>query len=359
MNVSFVNFATDWGGGEGWTLRTAIGLSERGHAVRLIARAGSPFADKAASSSLPTTLLPISYDYRPGTVLALRKHMRKTGCDVVVVHHNKDVRTAGVAAKMSGVPIVHRNGFPIVKDTWRHQITMRFTDRILTNSTRIRDTYQALDWLADKPIDVVANGIDISSIPTVDPKLRASFGFGPDDLIALFAGRLTGVKRVDILLRALDALNNDSRWRLVIAGAGNQRGNLEALARELGVSDRVRFLGYRDDARALAACVDLGVLPSLDEGMPNSLMEAMAAGTPVAATPAGDVELLLDDGNAGWIVPMGEIQPWTDLLFELENHPDLLAAMGENGKARVMDQFTFDRMIDGVEESLKKAVSAS
>lgn len=355
MKVSFVNFATDWGGGEGWTLRTAIGLSERGHAVHLVARQGSPFAEKAAASSLPVLMLPISYDYRPATIFALRRHMRATGCEVVVVHHNKDVRTAGVAAKLIGVPVVHRNGFPIVKNTWRHRITMRFTDRILTNSTRIRDTYRALHWLADKPMDVVANGIDVSSIPARDEALRASFGFTDDALIALYAGRLTGVKRVDVLLHAFAKLPEMSRWRLVVAGAGGQREALEKISHDLGMQDRVRFLGYRDDARALAACADLGVLPSLDEGMPNALMEAMAAGTPVAATPAGDVELLLDNGNAGWILPMNEIEPWTSLLTELEANPDRMADMGAAGKACVLAHFTFERMIDGVERSLTAA----
>ncbi len=352
MNVSFVNFATDWGGGEGWTLRTAVGLYERGHAVRLVARKDSPFAEKAASSPLPVLTLPISYDYHPSTITALRKHLRETACDVVVVHHNKDVRTAGVAAKMNGVPVVHRNGFPVVKNTWRHRITMRFTDRILTNSTRIRDTYQALSWLANKPMDVVANGIDIKTSPLTDPKLRASFGFDGNALIALFAGRLTGVKRVDVLLRAFAGLGSSSKWRLVIAGTGEQRNRLESLANELDIQERVRFLGYRDDARALASCADLGVLPSQDEGMPNALMEAMAASTPVAATPAGDVELLLDNGNAGWIVPKSEVEPWIDLLASLEANPARLTEMGVKGKARVLDQFTFERMIDGVEESL-------
>ncbi|HEX03806.1 MAG TPA: glycosyltransferase family 1 protein [Bacteroidetes bacterium] len=356
MNISFVNFASDWGGGEGWTLRTALGLSERGHVVNIVARNGSPFAQQASSSPLPTLTLPISYDYRPGTVFALRRHLLATGCNVVVVHHNKDVRTAGVAAKMIGVPVVHRNGFPVVKDTGRHRITMRFTDRILTNSTRIRDTYQALNWLKAKPMDVVANGIDVSSIPARDPELTASLGFSDNALIALFAGRLTGVKRVDILLRAFEALDDSSRWRLVIAGEGGQRSKLEALTDKLGLSERVHFLGYRDDARALAACADLGVLPSRDEGMPNSLMEAMAAGTAVTATPAGDVELLLDHGNAGWIMPMGEVRPWTALLNELEADPDRLQRMSVAGRERVLENFTFERMIDGVENSLKRAI---
>ncbi len=358
MKVSFVNLATDWGGGEGWTLRSAVGLAERGHAVTLVARHGSPFAERATASPLPTLTLPISYDYRPATVFAIRRHLRETGCEVVVVHHNKDVRTGGVAAKLDKLPVVHRNGFPVVNNTWRHRITMRFTDRILTNSTRIRDTYRALRWLTDKPMDVVANGIDVSTIPARDPQLRASFGFPDDALIALYAGRLTGVKRVDVLLHAVATLPDHSRWHLAIAGTGGQRETLEQLANELKLGDRVRFLGYREDARALAACADLGVLPSLDEGMPNALMEAMAAGTPVAATPAGDVEYLLDNGSAGWILPMGVVEPWVDLLRALEKSPDQLRTMGDTGKSRVLEHFTFDRMIDGVEASLRAAIGS-
>lgn len=354
MRIAFVNLAADWGGGEGWTLRTAVGLSARGHEILIGARTGGPLEDRARRAGLETAAIPVGVDYKPATILRFFRLFRKRRIDVVVVHQNKDVRTAGVAAKLAGVAVVHRNGFPILKDTPRHRFTTSFVDRILTNSRRIRDHYLAFGWMKT-PIDLVYNGI----LPPGDPDnvqdLRALAGFGESDLVALFAGRLSPVKRVDVLLQAIAALPEDSRWRLAILGTGGEEGHLKSLAKHLGLAGRVVFLGFREEAADLAAGADLAVLASKDEGMPNALMEAMVRGVPAAATPVGDVGELLGDGDAGWLVPLDDIGGWTALFARLEAHPDELVQMGQAGRRRVLERFSFQAMIDGVEASLKRA----
>ncbi|MBS1261468.1 MAG: N-acetyl-alpha-D-glucosaminyl L-malate synthase [Calditrichaeota bacterium] len=356
MRISFVNFAADWGGGEGWTLRTAEGLAERGHAIYLIARVDAPLAERARAHALPGDAFRVSFDYHPGMIIRIRDRLALFNADAVVVHHNKDVRTGAVAAKLLRLPVVHRNGYPIVRDTLRHRLTMRFVDRILTNSQRIHDSYARLQWMRTVPIDLVPNGIDTGDTYDRNPNLRREMGARDGDLLALYAGRLTGVKQVDLLLRAFAGLGDGHRWRLAIAGGGNRRDPLRRLATRLGLAGTVRFLGFRSDSRALAASADLAVLPSREEGMPNALMEAMAAGVPVAATPVGDVPLLLDHGRAGWLLPVDDPGPWTDLLARLAGSPDQLTTMGETGRQRVRDRFSFGAMIEGVQRVLHAAV---
>ena len=355
MKVLFVNLAAEWGGGEGWTLRTALGLASRGHDVQLVARNGSPMEKRAHQAGLTVHGIKVGIDYSPVTISTFVRLFRHLGTEVIVGHHNKDVRTAGVAARIAGVPLVHRNGFPILKDNWRHRMTNRYVTRILTNSGKIRDYYSSFPWLKT-PIDLVYNGI--LPPPDSEPKglLRTLVPEWPEEsLLALFSGRLTGVKRIDLLLRGMAALPQDSRWRLVILGEGAARDKLEHLASTLEIADRIHFAGFREDAATLASGADLVLLASREEGMPNALMEAMVRGVAVASTPAGDVAELLGDGQAGWLIPFDDAASWSALFKRLEEQPIELERIGLLGRARVLEKFSFAKMIDGVEASLAKA----
>ena len=358
MRVLFANLATDFGGGEGWTLRSAQGLRNRGHDVFIAARTGSPFARRAENSELPCFVLPVGIDYHPSTVSTFVRIMKRERIEVVVVHHNKDVRTAGVAAWVLQKPVVHRNGYPILKNTLRHRLTMGFVTRILTNSENIREYYRSFGWLK-APIDLVYNGVQPPET-TPETTLRSLIpGVDAHALIALYSGRLTTVKQVDILLRGLSLMEKESPWQLAILGTGSQEQSLKGLAAELELEQRVHFLGFREDAANLAGSADLVVLASRDEGMPNALMEAMVRGIPVASTPVGDVPELLAHGQAGWIIEPNKPESWFSLMQRLEKHPEEASKMGKAGKKHIRECFTTDAMLDGIEASLKHALSSS
>jgi glycosyltransferase involved in cell wall biosynthesis len=355
MNVAFVNFAAEWGGGEGWTLRTASGLAGRGHTVLLAGLPRVPLTERArCDNSLKTVTLTPSFDYDPRAILRLHSLFRRDAIEVVVVHHNRDVRTAGVAARLAGAAVVHRNGFPVIHNNARHRFTQRFVNRILTNSRRIEARYRGFRWLHDKPIDVVPNGTPFPDHPY--PRDPSKFGFSEHDLVACFAGRLTVVKRLDDLFDVFARLPESSSWKLAVVGTGAELDRLtRRTSEDPALKDRVEMVGFREDAADLLGAADLAVLPSSDEGMPNALMEAMARGTAVAATPVGDVELLLDGGNAGWLIDVGNQDRWFDLLQELEASRDRLGQMAAAGIRRIESSFSMDSMLEGVERSLDAA----
>jgi len=356
MKTTFVNFASEWGGGEGWTVNSLLGLKSRGHDVSLVARSSSPIAERAVRAGIQTFTLDISFDYNPKTIAKLAALYHHLGTEVVVVHFPKDVRTAGVAAKLRGLPVVHRNGFPIYQNTIRHRVTAKFVDRILTNSARIRDTYNSFGWFSKLPVDVVPNGVVAPDKPSErKPEL---LGFAKNDLVACYAGRLTEIKRVTDLLSAFSTLESGNRWKLAILGEGAEAANLRQECKQLKVEDRVVFHGFVDNAADLAGCADLVLLPSTDEGMPNALMEAMVRGVPVAATPVGDVPLLLDEGKAGFLLPPRNPGEWTNLLIRLEKDENLRTKMGRAGRERMLRLFSYDRMIEGIEASLLTAMGS-
>jgi len=156
----------------------------------------------------------------------------------------------------------------------------------------------------------------------------------------LFVGRLAPVKGVRVLLEALEHLPDLS---LDIVGDGVDRAGLEAAARPLGA--RVRFLGYKSqsDVAALLQAADILVLPSFAEGVPVVLMEALASARPVVATQVAGVGELVQDGETGFMVPAGDVAGLVARIRQLADDPDLRAAMGAAGRARVTAEFDITR----------------
>lgn len=175
----------------------------------------------------------------------------------------------------------------------------------------------------------------------VDPALYAKARSTPDDRL-LFVGRLSAVKGVAVLLHALaQARATRPALGLDLIGDGEARGALEALARDLGLADAVRFHGYRGQAEVARMLKETGilVLPSFAEGVPVVLMEAMAAARPVIATRVGGVAELVEHERSGLLVPPGAQAPLAAAIAALAGDATRRAQMGAQGRAMVIAQF--------------------
>ncbi len=178
---------------------------------------------------------------------------------------------------------------------------------------------------------VIPNGVDV-----------ARFGAAREPIPGrvLFLGRLAPQKRPDLALRALVRVPGAE---LEVANDGPDRARLEQLATELGVAERVRFLGYRDDVPALLARASCLLVTSDYEGASLVVPEAMAAGVPVVATRAGGVEAVLDGG--GLVVERGDVDAVAGALARVLGDGDEAARLGEAGRARAAAEFTRERMV--------------
>jgi glycosyltransferase involved in cell wall biosynthesis len=134
----------------------------------------------------------------------------------------------------------------------------------------------------------------------------------------------------------------------VVAGDGPDRGVLEAESKRLGLSQRVRFLGHREDVPALLACCDLFVLPSLFEGLPVAILEAMSAGKAVVATAIGGTDEVVVPGQTGLLVKPGDPLALAEAIQRLLTEPGLAEAFGNRGRARAEQEFSSRMMIDRV-----------
>ncbi|HSL81291.1 MAG TPA: glycosyltransferase family 4 protein, partial [Thermoanaerobaculia bacterium] len=221
--------------------------------------------------------------------------------------------------------------------------TARLADRVVAPSRATAAELEE-DYGARAPA-VIPNG--------VTPAPAAPPGVGPGELppagspMVLFAGRFRTRKAVAVLLEAFARLLREHPGAaLVLAGDGEQRGALEARAERLGIAGAVRFAGVqpRDALPAWYAAADLFCLPSLYEGFPLAILEAMAAGLPVVATAVAGVPEAVVDGVTGRLVPPEDAAALARALAELAADPERARRMGDAGRRRVETEYAIPRI---------------
>jgi glycosyltransferase involved in cell wall biosynthesis len=195
-------------------------------------------------------------------------------------------------------------------------------------------------------ISVIHNGVQLAGVSRDRAAVRAALDLG-NQVVGIIAARVDGNKGHDTLLHAMAKLQEQGLpATLLVVGDGAAREPLEALAaeRKLG-RDRVRFLGFRTDVPDLLAASDFFVLPSLTEGLPLCILEAMASRLPVIATPVGGIPELISDGEHGYLIPVNDIDALAGAIATLAGDASLRQRLGDAGHAKVAEQFSFAEMV--------------
>jgi glycosyltransferase involved in cell wall biosynthesis len=225
-------------------------------------------------------------------------------------------------------------------------LMMRAMRQVIAVSDEVRERYRVTLQVPAAKLVVVRNGIPIPRpVRPPDPGLRAELVHGRPDFVVLTPARFHEQKGHAYLLEAA-ALVPDATF--VLAGEGELRPAMEARARELGVMDRCVFLGQREDVPALLAAADLFVLPSLFEGLPLSVLEAMAAERPIIATAIGGTDEAVVDGVTGVLVPPRDAAALAAAIGRLRSDPALAARLARAARARVEAEFSSEAMARGV-----------
>jgi glycosyltransferase involved in cell wall biosynthesis len=201
-------------------------------------------------------------------------------------------------------------------------------------------------------VEVIHNSIPAAAFDRPpDTTLKTMLNRGTDRPIVLCVARLDAQKGHTYLL---PAVRNVPNAIFVLVGDGSERASLEAQAANIGVRDRVIFLGHRDDVAELLATCDLLVLPSLYEGLPLSVLEAMAAGKPVVATSVGGTPEAVLDGETGFLVPSRDPTALVRAIQRLLTDACLRRKMGMAGRRRVQRNFSPTQMVAGVTQTYEK-----
>ena len=243
---------------------------------------------------------------------------------------------------------------PVVTAGYRllERLLARVSDQLVAVSQQTADDLVRLRVARPEQFAVIPIGLDVGLFlalsPEPDAGARREAGAEAGDVVLAYVGRLVPIKRVDVLLRALAlALQDVPRLLLLVVRDGELLGEHERLARELGLGDRVRFLGFRFDLDRIAAATDIAVLASDNEGTPVALIEAGAAARPSVATDVGGVADILVP-ETGRLVAPRDPAALAAAIVALAQDPPLRAAMGAAARERVAAAYHADRLVADV-----------
>lgn len=311
-----------------------------------------PWTERIRSKSTPPTTtypaIPAPFNHLPVIDrLSLARRMHSGARSILAAEPRPDVILSywadpdGTAAQMWGrqidVPVVQMVGgsdvLLLAADPARRELiarTLQGAAMVLAIGDRVRQAALELGTPADK-VHVISRGVDRSRFHHIDQhQARTALGLPLDTRLLLWVGRMVPVKGLDVLLRAFaDEQVQRSGARLLLVGDGPLRGKLERLARKLGISERVTFVGpvAHADLPNWFAAADRVVLPSLSEGVPNVLLEGLACGTPFLSSNVGSVAELASQPES--LLPPGEVAAWTAGLRRLGTADDASGALPE------------------------------
>ena len=205
----------------------------------------------------------------------------------------------------------------------------------------------------------IPNAMDISVLPPAYERAQVSqmVAFCPSCALVGYVGRLSVEKAVGYLLDAMAELRaKHADVHLVVVGEGDQRAHLQERVESLGLPRAVTFLGERGDARQIIGAIDVLILPSLTEGLPNVVLEAFAYKTPVVATAVGGVPELVIDGETGWLVPPRDPHALAQAILDALSNPEEARRRAENAYKHLLEHFTVEKQVDKWEQVLQAAV---
>ena len=352
IRVSFVIPTLDQSGAERQMTLLATSLARLGQQVNVIAlNRGGYFESTLAEAGVRVSVLQKRFRFDPLTWHRLRRELRQTDPDIIqsfLFSANAYVRMPGVASERSRVIVSERcvdswkSGWQLKLDRWQRN-RMKF---MTANSESVADFYHQTVGVERDRIRVIPNGIPAATDDNRSVNLRAELGQSEDTLIVGFVGRLAAQKRLQDLLWAYHLLHQVvENVVLVIVGDGPDRDSLAEFSTSVGSRHGVFFTGHRSDASDLIRQFDVLCLPSSFEGMSNSLMEAMACGTPAVVSDIPSNKELVTHEETGLVFPCGDSAEICRMLKRMLVEKDTAQKMSDAAAAMVQQKLSVEQMV--------------
>jgi glycosyltransferase involved in cell wall biosynthesis len=300
----------------------------------------------------------------PMCLADLVTQIRRDRLDLIHSHEFTMAVYGAAAARRAGRPhVTTMHGNQTMTAALRRRVALRWAFRrsaaTIAVSVETRRQLAAALGLSTDVADVVVNGVpDRRGDPA---PIREELGLSQDEVLLVAVGNLDTRKGHILLLQALQQLRAAglrTRWRLAIAGGrgGDQRERLEAFAREHGFQDRLHLLTQREDIPDLLAAAEVFAMPSLWEGLPLALLEAMLAGKAIVASRVSGIPEAVSDDVEGLLSTPGDVGSLADALGRLLAEPSLRTRLGAAAQARARREFTVEAMVDAYERYYRTAL---
>lgn len=337
--------------------RVALHLKYAGHDVWAISLAPpGTIAQMFAEAGIVTDVIDMPWRGSLIPLVArLSTRFRRWHPDVVIAFLYETIMPARLAARLAGAPIVISSIRNEYFGPRYRELLLRATERLsavtVVNSRRVAESLVRRGVASRGHLSVIHNGVDTTLFhpaPEIKEDVRVSLGVSDAEFVWLTIGRLTEQKDYPSLLQAFSrVVASRPGTRLLVVGRGSLQSQLPDLVRGLGLTNDVSFLGYRADVPSLLAAADAFVLASRYEGLPNVVMEALAAGVPVVGTAVGGMDELVHEGVSGYLVPPSLPEAMASAMRRMmdASHEDR-HEMGMKGRALMQSHFEGETMIE-------------
>jgi glycosyltransferase involved in cell wall biosynthesis len=357
--------ADDLGGAQIHVRDLATRLRRDGHEAAVLGGTGGILSEQLQELEVPFFEIPaLSRDSHGMSDLRALSQLRAALGDfepqLISAHSSKAGILARLAARTLGIPALFTahgwaftEGVPALQRfgaRWIERGASSLAQVIILVSEYDRRIAISSSVGGAEKLRVIHNGM-----PDVPLAERARPDLDPPRMVMI--GRFAEQKDHGTLFRALAQLR-DRDWSLDLVGEGPLRKGAQALVAELGLEDRISFLGMRTDVSSLLARAQIYVLSSRWEGLPRSIIEAMRAGLPVVASDVGGVAELVEDGSTGSLVPRGDVDGLSARLDDLLGSSELRLLLGKQSRMRYESEFTFERMYERTLASYREVVAA-
>jgi glycosyltransferase involved in cell wall biosynthesis len=354
-DILFVTVGYTLGGAENMIAQIAPRLKMRGYNVRVLAFKGwGPISEKLKASGIECIALHGKGRFDLRILWRYLFYLMENPPDLIIAF----IYRAYIPTRIFGFLLGIQNVSSVRGIRKRMNLTNKFLDKITVPLSHV--IYSCSEAVTEflvrdvgikkETIVTIPNGIDIKSFSVkVDRKKKVEeLGINSGPKVVGTVSRLyEPTKGIKILLEAFNIVQSKVDSHLLIAGSGKDEKMLRQMAKKLKI--KVLFLGERDDVAEILSVMDIFVLPSLSEGFPVVILEAMAAGLPVVATNVGGNREIVSDGETGFIVEPGNPNELAVKIKDLLGNEEMRKNFGKAGFKRVKEKFSIDKTVDGIE----------
>lgn len=354
------------GGGETHVLDLVQALDKDRFEPVVLSFTSGPMIDRLRALGIPTHVIKTERPFDVTKWAQVKQLLRDEQIDLVHAHGTRAQSNTCWAARGLGLPVIytvhgwsfHLDQTPLVKKYRQLTEKALMSQADVTICVSESNRRDGLEFSAMTRAVVIRNGIDLQKFnpDRLVANVRAELGIGSDTLLVGYIARITAQKDPFTLLRAIALLPESLRATFLLVGGGDLKTSAQALARELGIESRVIFTDFRQDVPDLLRALDIYCLPSLWEGLPIGVLEAMAMGKAVVATAIDGTREIIENGRNGLLIPPCAPAALAAAIGKLAGDATLRQALGAQARQFIRAGFGVGRMTRRVEEIYQQLV---
>ncbi|MCA9405809.1 MAG: glycosyltransferase [Candidatus Omnitrophica bacterium] len=355
MHVAQIVLTLNCGGLEHLAIQLAAKLKDKGYQSSIIClKKNGELKSLAESKGVQVFEFNKKEGLDFGLIRDLTRMLKKQKVDVVHTHNLVPLVYGTLAAKLAGKPCINtRHGRANLKSKW---LIWMLNKAVVAVSNDAKAQLLKNNSILEAKVEVIYNGIDLQQYPesfnTQEIEdLKSDWNIAPDDFVICTVGRLAEEKDQETLLKAFRKLiKKKAKAILLIAGDGPLKEKLVKFCEDNALTEHVRFLGYRNDVPRILRVCDIFVLSSFMEGVPLTILEAMAASKPVVATKVGGNPEVVIEGETGYLVPCGFPERIETAIMRYYVKRELIKIHGGVARKKVEEMFNLDKMAQAYED---------